>query len=91
MSVQVTSHLQPDGTVESKSCILSGNLSIAATLIKVATITPAVETPLQLIPLLVCSVHIIGIGLALVAAIKGYRLILVMLDKNSMEKVWILV
>ena len=28
-----------------------------------------------------------GIGLALVAAIKGYRLILVMLDKNSMEKV----
>ena len=29
----------------------------------------------------------LGIGLALVAAIKGYRLILVMLDKNSMEKV----
>ena len=28
-----------------------------------------------------------GIGLALVAAVKGYRLILVMLDKNSLEKV----
>lgn len=27
-----------------------------------------------------------GIGLALVAAVKGYRLILVMLDKNSLEK-----
>lgn len=30
---------------------------------------------------------LIGIGLALVAAVKGYRLILVMLDKNSLEKV----